>query len=784
MWTILAVVAVLCTQSCSSFCLVWVQPPMKRQYYCTSKSSARYPGQRRLPHNFAAPTPAAELWKHAARHDNDDDDDENQQSGCLEMVLQDHGFGQRLYTLQQGQLPVTAEIFVDGHIVMARITSITESPSSFHDTAVTAEPKLVVKYLSTNKHSDNDDDDNAKSPTSNGSIVDFGQVTTIWMENYDAPLDLDVDRMEAEFRKANVRAEPALDRLYRSRVGRARSTASGLTKKQVFSQLKQQGKDSQQQHAETVLRKVLKAGTGFSRLVDSSMAAEYLFTNNNHQQQPITTNLQRAVTARILAQDAGTGGRFKRWPCTYVIGASNSTTFVNGGWLVTDQSVRAGIEARKFVERSLGDTVIQPTTGADERITRRLECLAMGELFASNNKGSRLELDVRETLKAMNLPISPEGAKLALVQTGHWSGNKAKQESLARTIQPWSQPILEAANWYVDTVERNRAHQLEGRVDLTHLPCVSVDAQKATFRDDAIGVRRRAGTGRKPVPEASKWEILIHIADVSDIYSTVEPFDGDFAKNFLSILRQAAENRGTSRYDLPLGPLHLLPPAVLRALAFRDAETSSRCVTMWAYIDERDGRLLDAGIERTLVSSPMKLSFAEATAVMEGETLTNMAKARAILLVAERNVQKWSDYQRQRSEAAQKREARLAARATLAQTVATRNKKKDDGTDGFRRTRAHRLVDAALDLYAYASAGLLRRANAPIPRVVGADASRGGRVATAPLRRYIDGQAQRQLLAVLCDYGRPMSLAECKDVAKVANNARNSIANVRSVRKN
>ena len=39
-------------------------------------------------------------------------------------------------------------------------------------------------------------------------------------------------------------------------------------------------------------------------------------------------------------------------------------------------------------------------------------------------------------------------------------------------------------------------------------------------------------------------------------------------------------------------------------------------------------------------------------------------------------------------------------------------------------------------------------------------ASHRGRVATAPLRRYIDDQAQRQLLAILCGYGRPMNLQE------------------------
>jgi hypothetical protein len=56
----------------------------------------------------------------------------------------------------------------------------------------------------------------------------------------------------------------------------------------------------------------------------------------------------------------------------------------------------------------------------------------MGEITPTTTSSSKqnkeeveqsLELDVRETLKAMKLPISPEGAKEALVQIGRWSEN-------------------------------------------------------------------------------------------------------------------------------------------------------------------------------------------------------------------------------------------------------------------------------------------------------------------------------------------------------------------------
>jgi hypothetical protein len=253
------------------------------------------------------------------------------------------------------------------------------------------------------------------------------------------------------------------------------------------------------------------------------------------------------------------------------------------------------------------------------------------------------------------------------------------------------------------------------------------------------------------------------------------------------LLRGAAESRGSSRYDLPLGPLHLLPPVVLRSLAFPNenataTSTGCRCVTLWAYVDERDGRLLDAGVERTLTSLPIKLSFAEATSLMEGSSSPETERARAILRVVERNLKKWHEYHRKHSEAAHKREIRLKTRENQSRDTGSMLGSRDDGVDGFRRTRGHRLVDIALDLYSNASTGLLVKAKAPMPRAIGADASRGGRFATAPLRRYIDGQGQRQLLAVLCNYGRPMSLDECREAANVANKATNAIANVRSLR--
>jgi exoribonuclease R len=425
----------------------------------------------------------------------------------------------------------------------------------------------------------------------------------------------------------------------------------------------------------------------------------------------------------------------------------------------------------------------------------------MGELLYDNNNNNNnkhnnqiLELDVRETLQNLGLSLDPRGAKQALVQLGYWSSDaRAAESRFQQVCQPWSTTVLEAARWYAEDYMYN--HDIDdnddGRVtNLTHLPCLSVDAAKATFRDDALGIRSRASTGRRVISEASQWEILIHIADVSDLYavpaiaaaktesaSSTERAIPHESIERLGILAEAAARRGASRYDLPLGPLHLLPPVALRALAFAP-ERPQRCVTVWAYIDERSGQLLEAGLERTLVAPPQNLSFAQATELLFSSSSgrdPSDRTARTLLLVLERILQRWSAHRRHSSDAARQREQRLSQRAAAAPTTI-----RDDGHDGFVRSRGHVLVDTALDLYGHAATTLLQSQH-PLPRAAGT--ARDGRVATAPLRRYVDGQAQRQLLAVLCGYGKPLRRSECVTIGQTATEARNAVTNIRATKR-
>jgi hypothetical protein len=699
------------------------------------------------------------------------------QEDYLQSLLITQGYDRRLITLSISEdLFHLAEIHEKGQAHVCQIISFELDPSK--------DPRLQVKM----------GDGTAR-------IVDLGQLTTIWEDlgsggGGDWQHGDQSKILETLDRFPVGHIDLALDSMYQSRVGRARSSEMGLTKKQV-SKLAAAA-PSNGDDTERVLRQVVKTGTNFARLVDSSTAVEFLFDEEKVKKSE--PRLQRAVGAYALANDAGMGGRFKRMPCILVSANTEYITLVNGGWVILDKSVRAGTEARKFAERES-----LPQTAADERIALRLECLAMGQSISSDVADQDLELDVRETLKAMGLPRTPAGAKAALVQIGRWSTSTS--QSNKPKIEPWSQSILQAAGWYKE-MDQNRRLELynavqikdreamEGRVDLTKFPCVCIDAAKTTFRDDSIGVRTRSSTGRQVVEDASKWEILIHIVDVSDIYAPEN--DVSDPSNYLGILREAAVSRGASRYDLPMGPLHLMPPLVIQALSLdiffnpilsqkmptdMNRPTTNRCVTLWAYIDERNGELLESGLERTIISCPLALSFDSATTLLEGSLDSRndpgLAKARAVLGVAERNLRLWSENHQIQNTGAQSRENRLAVREVIAKQVMQGKNQRDDGRDGgFQRSRGHRLVDDSLNLYAYATARLMRMRNAPIPKAYG---SPDMRLATGPLRRYVDGMAQRQALSVMCRHGgSPMTLAECMEAGQVATDAINSITNVSS----
>ncbi len=779
-----------------------------------------------------------------------------------------------------------------------------ESQAGANPDVLTRPPRLEVAFA----NDQNEEEEN--DPKADVKTIDMGQITTIWASSdenniIEAPSMSPLSTKDLCVKVEQILPVDYVDNVFENRykyhVSRGRNIHGGgaLTRKQVqmisaaASVAASSSASSFEQTEELrkvidlILKQCVRCGSKYSRLIDSEALEEWMFydevegtiTHDYTSGSDTTLYDRRIFCALALGQDAEIAGRFKRMSCMWLptpipenddenalSSASPTTTLtlVNGGWVVVDQSVRAAAEGRRFAASATasgGRLITDPNT---ERILCRLESLACGEKLQQQKRGGgagiRLEVDVRTTLEAMDLPLSSKGAQEALIRMGRWTKKESSGDD-GKLYERWSPSVLEAAKWYVQ-MDRNRRRDmkskilelraqeqkknekqpkkskksqshdvLEGRIDLTNLPCICVDAERTSFRDDAFGIRKRSSTGRKVNPKASQWELLFHIADISDIYapdpmvlgspcasgtaddqSTNPKTSLGEQKTHLQELERAARSRIRSEYNLPLGPLHLLPTNVLDSLSLdafkqdwtsdpstwqsswhsmdKDSGTANRAVTLWVYIDERSGFVIDIGLERSIISRPLALTFETASKLLNASEQQQekfppmLAKARVLLSVVERNIEIWSDNRQKKSDEARAREERLAAREMISNQVFggknNRHKRRDDGKDGdFRRNRGHRLVDSTLHLYENALRMMLQRNKAMIPQhPISASKNRGMRSATAPLRYYLQGLAQRQALAVLCDYGgAPMSNEECKKIGITISSAYNTRQN-------
>ena len=529
-------------------------------------------------------------------------------SGELKQILQRYGLGSRLVTLTNADLskhPIPAEMYEGGSWKLCLVVGL-RSPSSSSSTSIDNQKPPLLDVLAIN-------DDGLLQDK---KVLDIGQLTTIWQDLHKTLSSLTPDALahslQSNFNEAQeslqnniLPIEQAMQNLYNGRIANRSRPPSyknrhALTKKQIPKIISQVSNPS---HLEDLLRNLLKVGEDrMSRMVDSTLATDYLYSDYCRDGDDELI-IRRLVAAQVLSEDSVSGGRFKRRSCQFVSAQYGEdlnpesrevqeVTLVNGGWIAVDPSIKAGTEGRKFAATSNNAMENSNTrntplilTAADERIAHRLECLAMGDVWSSESNQEEddkmLELDVRQALTSMNLPLTPEGAASALIKIGRWSEdtkNDIRSKKANKLIEPWSPDLLDAARSLAIYENKRReslakkcfssnkkvskkantspTDGLEGRVDLSSLPCVCIDAKRATFRDDAIGIRLRSSTGRRVNKTASKWEILVHIADVSDIYIDGRKSNANISvpsKKDVQLLRQAAERRGQSRYDLPLG---------------------------------------------------------------------------------------------------------------------------------------------------------------------------------------------------------------------------------------
>ncbi len=138
-----------------------------------------------------------------------------------------------------------------------------------------------------------------------------------------------------------------------------------------------------------------------------------------------------------------------------------------------------------------------------------------------------------------------------------------------------------------------------GRVDLRHLPLVTIDEVDARDFDDAVWAE---ATDDPKNPGG--WHLVVTIADVAWY---VRPGDS---------LDQVAYERGNSVY-FPDRVVPMLPEALSNALCALKPDADRPCLAVHLWIDG-EGRMLKHRIERAIMRSTARLSYGQVQAARDG----------------------------------------------------------------------------------------------------------------------------------------------------------------------
>ena len=257
------------------------------------------------------------------------------------------------------------------------------------------------------------------------------------------------------------------------------------------------------------------------------------------------------------------------------------------------------------------------------------------------------------------------------------------------------------------------------RVDLTSFPAVAIDPPGTGLKDDAVAY------------DAAENVLYVHIADAASTLLGAEAAE----KGASRALWHAALARGEAVYADTrggTGDLPLLPPAAT-AMCCLSTSRPTECISLRLPLQPDGAAALDqAELVRSVAPPIFALTYATANSWLDrgGHAVLDAAAAAAASLP--------------NFEHSTPQDGRITrvSRGKAGKAVATRRV----------RSRAHALVDVLLSAYSGAAERTAAEAGAAVPyRHSGAT-----RLGTAPLRRYADLLAQRQLGAVLGDGRKPL----------------------------
>jgi ribonuclease R len=169
----------------------------------------------------------------------------------------------------------------------------------------------------------------------------------------------------------------------------------------------------------------------------------------------------------------------------------------------------------------------------------------------------------------------------------------------------WSPEALKQAESYGEHIPKTA---INGRLDLRHLPLLTIDGEDARDFDDAVHAEAL---------DDGSWRLWVAIADVSYYVDPNSPLDKD------------AQERGTSVY-FPSQVIPMLPEALSNGLCSLNPEVDRLCMVCEMVVDA-NGQLTSHQFHQGVMNSHARLTYTEVAAMLVDNDATLRSQYKAVL---------------------------------------------------------------------------------------------------------------------------------------------------------
>jgi len=276
----------------------------------------------------------------------------------------------------------------------------------------------------------------------------------------------------------------------------------------------------------------------------------------------------------------------------------------------------------------------------------------------------------------------PIGQIVEILGHEHTAGIEIQSATRAYKLrEEWPEAVLEELGEFTHTIPAKAKH---GRLDIRHLPLITIDGEDARDFDDAVYCQ--------PKPRGG-WQLYVAIADVSYY---VKPD---------SALDREAKERGNSVY-FPGKVIPMLPEILSNDLCSLNPDVDRLCMVCVLNISHT-ARITGYEFHEGLMRSTARLTYTKVAALLEG-THTALATQYADILP---HIQELSSlYHSLKAE----REARGAIEFETSETrVIFGENGKMSHIEPVRRTDAHRIIEECMLCANVATARFLKKHKLP-----------------------------------------------------------------------